>query len=131
MRKLFRAPHAWRPAGTSPEWMIVQLSNWTSSPVPVPDATWEHWSKNMAGVQTPSRDPAFRYISLAPDVNNAYAGNPANFPTSSVVAGGGTYAGNPASFPTSTTLPNGSPYAGNPASFPRVVQLIDDGDPAK
>lgn len=131
MRKLMRSPHAWRPGGTSPEWMLVQLEDWTTGVGAVPDTTWEHWSSNVAGVQTPSRDARFRYISLAPEVNNVYAGDPSNFPDASIIAGGATYAGNPASFPASAVMPDGSTYAGNPASFPVSVQLLDDGDPAK
>ncbi len=49
MRKLMRQPWPWRPAGTSPEWLIVQLGNWTSTPAPVPASTWAHWSSNVAG----------------------------------------------------------------------------------
>ncbi len=128
MRKLMRPPWAWRPAASSPEWMIVQLDDWTSGAPPVPDATWEHWSINVGGTQTPTRDPAFRYISLNPEGNNTYAGDPANFPDDTYEAGGTIYAGDPDSFPLSATLPNGAAYAGDPASFPNSVQLIDDGD---
>lgn len=129
MRKLFRAPHAWRPAGTQPEWLLVGLEDWTVAN-PAPDATWEHWSSNVAGTQTPSRDTRYRYISLTPDVNNVYAGDPANFPEDFIEAGGGTYAGDPTSFPLSMVMPGGSTYAGDPANFPSSFQLLDDGDPA-
>lgn len=128
MRKLMRPPWAWRPAASSPEWLIVQLTDWTVSAAPAPGPTWAHWSSNVAGVQTPSRNPAYRYVSLNPEGNNTYAGNPSNFPLSTYEAGGTTYAGNPANFPLSATLPNGTTYAGNPASFPAAAQLIDDGD---
>lgn len=128
MRKLMRPPHAWRPGGTSPEWLVVQLDDWTSSPVPVPDGTWEHWSVNVAGTQTPSRDPDFRYVSLNPEGNNTYSGDAYNFPEDTYEAGGTVYAGDPTSFPLDAVLPNGSTYAGDPASFPLSVQLIDDGE---
>ena len=42
------------------------------------------------------------------------------------------YAGDPAEFPTSVTMPDDSPlhppYAGDPDSFPTGVRLVDDGD---
>jgi hypothetical protein len=129
MRKLMRPPWAWRPAASSPEWMIVQLDDWTIGAfIPSPDSTWAHWSSNVAGTQTPSRDPQFRYVSLNPEGNNTYAGDPANYPADTYEAGGTIYAGDPANFPLSAVLPHGAAYAGNPASFPRAVQLIDDGD---
>lgn len=128
MRKLMRPPWAWRPAASSPEWMIVQLADWTLGALPTPAATWARWSSNVAGTQTPSRDPAYRYISLNPEGNNTYAGDPANYPAATYEAGGTTYAGSPANFPLSAVLPNGTVYAGNPAIFPASVQLIDDGD---
>jgi hypothetical protein len=130
MRKLMRPPWAWRPAGTSPEWMIAQVSDWTATapPPPAPTALWVHWSSNVAGTQTPSRASAFRYISLNPEGNNTYAGDPTNFPEDTYVAGGTIYAGDPALFGLSPALPHGAAYAGEPASFPTSVQLIDDGD---
>ena len=130
MRKLMRQPWAWRPGGTSPEWMIVQLDDWTvGAGLVSPTTAWAHWSSNVAGRQTPSRDSVFfRYISLNPEGNNTYAGDPSNFPSDTYEAGGSVYAGNPNLFPLSATLPNGTAYAGNPASFPSSVQLIDDGD---
>ncbi len=128
MRKLMRPPWAWRPAASSPEWMIVQLDDWTSAAPPAPGPTWAHWSSNVAGTQTPSRDADFRYISLNPEGNNTYSGDPTNFPDDTYQAGGTVYAGDPASFPLSAVLPNGAAYAGDPASFPISVQLIDDGD---
>jgi hypothetical protein len=127
MRKLMRPPWAWRPAGTSPEWLIVQLGDWVSTPAPLPDGTWTHWSKNVAGTQTPSRDPAFRYISLNPEGNNTYAGDPAEFPTAMYEAGGTTTAGDPTDFPLSVTI-KGSVFAGDPSLFPERFQLVDDGD---
>ncbi len=128
MRKLMRPPWAWRPAATSPEWLVVQLGDWTVTPAPAPDGTWEHWSANVGGTQTPTRSAAFRYISLNPEGNNTYEGDPSNFPDDTVEAGGTTYAGDPNSFPLAVTLPNGNVYGGRAASFPTGVQLIDDGD---
>jgi hypothetical protein len=128
MRKLMRPPWAWRPAASSPEWMIVQLDDWASGALPAPTGTWVHWSSNVAGTQTPTRDPQFRYISLNPEANNTYAGDPTLFPVDTFEAGGTVYAGDPSSFPVSTVLPNGASSTGDPTRFPRSVQLIDDGD---
>jgi hypothetical protein len=129
VRKLTRSRHPWRPAGTTPEWLIIQLTDWTVDTVQT-DGSGFHakWSRNIAGTQTPTRDPAHRYISLSPHVNNSPEGDATNFPDDTVMAGGGTYAGDPTSFPASTVLPNGSTYAGDPASFPIAVRLVDDGD---
>lgn len=128
MRKLTRSRHPWRPGGTTPEWLVISLIDWTSAGEVQPDATWEHWSVQVAGTQTPTRSTDARYISLSPHINNVYAGDPALFCDDSTMVGGGTYAGDPTSFPASAVLPAGGTYAGNPASFPTSVQLLDDGD---
>lgn len=128
MRKLTRSKHPWRPGGTQPEWLVISLIDWTVAGEVQPDATWEHWSSNVAGTQTPTRSTDARYISLSPHINNVYSGNPDSFCDDSTMAGGGTYAGDPTSFPASTVLPHGETYAGDPASFPLAPQLVDDGD---
>lgn len=130
MRKLTRGRHEWRPAGTQPEWLIIQLTDWEAGNDVQTDGSGyhEHWSRNDAGTQVPTRSTDSRYISLSPAVNNAYAGNPESFCEDATMAGGGTYAGDPASFPASVVLPSGSTYAGDPARFPLTVQLVDDGD---
>lgn len=115
---------AWRPAGTQPEWLMVTLNNtW-----PEPDATWERWSKIVAGVQRRTRGVAYRYWSLDPAHNNTPTGDPDNFCSGVYLPGGALYEGNPDSFPASTTLPSGAVYAGNPNSFPTSARLVDDGD---
>ncbi len=130
IRKLFRGAHAWRPGGTQPEWLVIQLTDWESGADVQTDGSgyYEHWSRNDSGTQVPTRSTDHRYLSLSPHVNNVYAGNPASFATLVTMAGGGTYAGDPTSFPTSVVLPSGSTYAGDPARFPTLVQLVDDGD---
>lgn len=128
IRKLTRGRRPWRPAGTLPEWLIIQLTDWEAGNDIQPAEDWTHWSINDAGTQTPTRSTNARYISLSPHVNNAYAGDPDSFCSDSTMAGGGTYAGDPDSFPTSVVLADGSTYAGDPASFPLTVQLPDDGD---
>lgn len=126
VRRLVTGKRPWRPAGTQPEWMIVSFDGTT----PTPDATWEHWSQNVAGTQTATRSASYRYWSLAPAWNNTYAGDPTNFPDDTYIVDGTTEAGDPTSFPSSATLPrSGSSYAGDPTSFPASVQLLDDGDP--
>jgi hypothetical protein len=127
MRRLMRPP-AWKPAGVRAEWVIVNIEGSGFAGV-VPDGTWLHWSQNVAGTQTPTRDPAFRYWSLDPTRNNAYAGDPDNFPELLTVAGGTTYGGDPDEYPAVIDFPNGDEYAGNPDNFPATIQLIDDGSP--
>ncbi len=123
MKRLMRAP-AWKPAGTRAEWLIVSLDGTD----PAPDGSWYFWSANVGGTQTPTRDPAFRYWSFAPEINNVYAGNPASFCEEFPGVDGGMIAGDPTSFPASITLPNGSTYDGDPASFPLTIRMVDDGD---
>jgi hypothetical protein len=130
IRKLFRGKHPWRPGGTQPEWLIIQLTDWEAGNDVQTDGSGyhEHWSRNDAGTQVPTRNAAHRYLSLSPDVNNAYAGDPTLFATDVTTAGGALYDGDPTSFPTSVVLPSGAAYAGNPATFSARVQLVDDGD---
>lgn len=126
MRRLLTG-RAWRPAGTQPEWLVVTFDGTT----PTPDATWAHWSQNVAGTQTATRDADYRYWSLDPAWNNMYAGDPTNFPDDTYIADGSVEGGDPASFPSSAVLPrSGTATAGDPASFPTSVQLVDDGDPS-
>jgi hypothetical protein len=101
---------AWRPAGTQPEWMIVQDSYGpiTLTEPPTLTATWQHWSAIVDGVQIPTRSTAYRYWSLDPAWNNTYAGHPDNFAAAATMADGSTYAGDPLEFPASALLPNGS-----------------------
>jgi hypothetical protein len=115
---------AWKPAGVRAEWVIVSLDGTE----PTPDGTWLHWSRNVAGVQTPTRSAAHRYWSLSPAHNNVYAGDPDSFAETFPMLDGTTYDGDPTSFPTSFTLPGGSTYSGNPDNFPSSLQLVDDGD---
>lgn len=127
LRGLMGGKHPWKPAGSRAEWVIVKLD--ASDPDPVPDDTWLHWSQNVAGTQTPTRDSAYRYWSLTPERNNVYAGDPDNFPETFLAIGGGTFDGDPTSFPTAITRTDGTPYAGNPDNFPALLRLVDDGDP--
>jgi hypothetical protein len=117
---------AWRPAGTQPEWVIVQDA-YGGIVIPAGE-DWSHWSVNFAGTQLPIRWDGNRYWSLDPEHNNMYAGDPTSFALESRMADGTYYAGDPTSFPASAVLPNGATYAGDPASFPISVRLLDDGD---
>jgi hypothetical protein len=114
MKRLMRG-RAWKPAGTRAEWLIVSLDGTE----PAPDGTWDSWA---------GRDPAFRYWSFAPEINNVYAGDPTSFPLTITGVEGAAIAGDPTSFPASITLPSSVAYAGNTASFPVEIQLVDDGD---
>jgi hypothetical protein len=127
IRALFYGAIPWRPAGTQPEWMILQDA-FGDIVIPAGD-DWSRWSVNVAGAQLPLRWYGNRYWSLDPEHNNEYAGNPANFAAETLMADGTTYAGgDPTSFPASATLPSGATYAGDPTSFPVLVRLVDDGD---
>jgi hypothetical protein len=129
IRKLFRGGQQWKPHGTRAEWLQVQLTNWTFAPSPAVDATWERWASIVGGVRTPARSADFRYLSLSPEVNNIFEGDPTQWADEAVMLGGApNHAGNPATFSASTTLPDGTSYGGNPARFPTRIQLVDDGD---
>ncbi len=52
----------WKPAGTRCVNIIVAFDANSFDPTaPEPDGLWEHWSKNVAGVQVPSRLATARY----------------------------------------------------------------------
>jgi hypothetical protein len=131
MKKLFRAPRPWKPAGTRAEWLMISIDGTSlETMLAAPDGTWRNWSKNSAGVQVAARSSAYRYVSLTPEKNQTYAGDPTNWPASFTEAGGGTYAG-VAGWPTPITKPDGSTYDGSALNgFPSVL-LFDDGDFAK
>lgn len=119
---------AWKPDNAYAEWVVVTLGG---SAVPVTNGFWLHWSKQDSfGVQRPARDSSCRFWSLDPTRNNTYAGNAANYCTSSELVDGTTYAGDRTSYPSSTTLPDGTTYAGNPANYPASILLIDDATPS-
>lgn len=115
---------AWRPAGAQPEWLVVNLGTTIT-----PDATWAHWSKNLAGVQVPARNSSCRYWSLDPLHNNVYAGDDTNFPSLVTMPDATLYGGDPTRFPLTPVMPDGTTYAGDPTKFPTLVRLVDDGDP--
>lgn len=126
IRDLVRADggRPWKPAGVRAEWAIVSLDGTE----PEPDGTWLNWSRDVAGVRTPTRDPAFRYFSLSPTKNNLYAGDPDVFSETFTLLDGTTYDGDPDVFPASITMPDGSTYVGDPDNFPATIRLLDDGD---
>jgi hypothetical protein len=126
IRGLLRGAHPWKPAGVQGEWLIFALDGMSAA---VPDATWEHWSYDTGGAQAPTRYTGWRYVSLNPERNNRYGGDPTHFAPEIVLLGefAGT-SGDKTSFPTSVTLPNGTTYSGNLTSFPADVLLFDDGD---
>lgn len=128
IRNLFRGKVKWKPAGTRQEWLIVSthLTDGAADE-PFPDATWEHWSKVVGGHRLPSRDPTFLYWSLAPTINNAYAGDRTVLTTDFPLTSGGTYAGNRANFST-IALTGGGSYLGDRSNFPTTITLLDDGN---
>jgi len=124
LRSLVNSPtHPWRPLGVTAGWIIVSL---TGIP-PVPDVTWEHWSKNYFGTQIAARDDVFRYIAFDSSTN-IYAGNPDSFASHLTLPDDSTYDGDPGVFDATIALPDGTMYAGDPDSFPHTIQLLDDGD---
>jgi hypothetical protein len=115
----------WVPLGITGEWLILSRDG----TIPVPDATWVTWGANVAGAQVPSRDNAYRYISLNPPLNNIYIGDPDSFPETFVDLDGGTITSDADSFSATLMMPDGSLYAGDPDPFPLQFDLIDDGTP--
>lgn len=122
IRKLFRG-RAWKPSGTRAMWAIVSLNGTT----PNPEGAYERWARDDgAGNFEAARDTVNqRYWALDPTAA-LYSGDPALFPISADMPGGGTYGGDATVFPASATF-NGTVYAGNPALFPTSARLIDDG----
>jgi hypothetical protein len=128
IRGLFIGKHPWKPMGNRPEWLVFSFDE--SGAYVAPDVTYEHWSKqadDMSGTQVAARSASFRYVSLSPTKNNAYAGYPDKFPLALTLAAGTTYVGNPDNFPVAITLTDGTTYVGNPDNFPVTIALPDDG----
>ena len=124
IRRLFKAP-AWKPAGVRAEWLVFRFDG----SLPAPDGPWGTWSADVAGVREPTRDNAYRYVSLSPATNNTYTGDADAFADTVRMPDGTAYAGADAWHGT-ITLPTGSDYTGDPATFTASLRLIDDGDPA-
>lgn len=126
LRDLFTLAPQWKPAGTRAAWAIFNL---TGAPV-VPDVTWAYWSNRVgatgSSVQTPNRDPAFRYMQLNP------VGYVDRLQWVDLVPllDGTLYAGNAVPFVfNGQTLPKSKRlYSGDPDRFPYGVRLPDDGD---
>lgn len=126
MRSLLYSRRPWRPAGTQPEWLVVSLDGATV----VPADTWVRWGYDSGGgVYAPLRPGNLRFVSLKPDHNNRYAGNPDSYATSVVTTSHPAgYAGDPDAWSTTIGLSDGNEYSGNDASFPDNALLLDDGD---
>jgi hypothetical protein len=126
IRGLFVGLHPWKPAGVRAEWLMIVLEPITGPPIA---PSWGHWSTiDGSGEQVPARFPGWRYVSLSPDVNNTYSGNPANYCTSVKLVDELTAStGDPTKFPLAVLLPSALTYSGDPASWPMNVPLIDDG----
>jgi hypothetical protein len=124
MRGLMRGAHPWKPHGVRGEWLIFAAD---ASPT-TPDGRWDRWSYvSFGGTQAAVRAASWRFVSLSPETNNRYSGDPELFCTDCIY-GGSFYGGDKTSFPASVTLPSGEDYAGDPGSFPVNVLLLDDGD---
>ncbi len=129
IRKLFRGRRQWRPAGTRAEWLCIRMTSRAGGAQFTPsDATWDRWAVIVGGVRTKTRSADFRYISLSPDVNNIFIGDPTQWADETYMPAGPNYAGNPANFSAAATLPGGTTYAGDPSKFTAAIQLFDDGD---
>lgn len=124
MRQLTQAPREWKPAGVRSEWLIVSLDGST----PAPDGTWGKWGKDVAGVRVAARDQDFRYISLTPEANLMYGGDPTLWVDEFAEVGGGTYA--PGATTEHATIPliQGGAYTPNPTVWHDKIRLFDDGD---
>ena len=112
---------AWKPAGTAGEWLILLDGT------PTPDATYAQWSRTDTGVRVAARDTAFRYVSLDPDRNNTYAGDPTDYAETVTLPSGGTYSGDATTWHASITLPDGTTYAPDASVYDAEVLLPDDG----
>lgn len=128
----------WHPGNTQPEWFIVSFTGaGLGGGIVTPDGTYKNWSRDVFGTQTYTRDRDYRYISLNPNYNNRYSGNPEGVSrfcvdsemVDTVPSAGPNYGGDPTSATAwnTQTLPNGETYRGNPARFPVDVLLLDDG----
>lgn len=136
---------AWRPAGTQGVWLVLSLdpllgpfvdtfdasfdASFGDDTFPVPNVTWQHWSRNDAGTQVAARDGAFRYLSLDPDYTSQYAGDATNFPAAMRMPTGAIYAGDGTSIPAAVPMLRGGTYVGDATNFPAAIPLVDDGDP--
>lgn len=121
--ELFDGAIEWKPAGTIPQWLIVDLDGGLSTP----SVDWVNWSKNAAGTQVATRYAGARYWALFAGIND-YTGKITNYPTLFTEPNGGTYGGSATSFPALITLADGTTYAGSTTNFPTTIPLVDDGD---
>jgi hypothetical protein len=123
IRNLTQGAVPWKPGGARPEWVIVDLDG--AGP-PNPDATWEHWSVVSGDHRVASRDPAYRYWSLRPALNNVYAGQTGRFNPEVLLPGGSVHTP-VAVFTTLIPMPDGSDYTPDGSSYTASMPLIDDG----
>jgi hypothetical protein len=72
LRRLLYCAHPWRPAGTQPEWLVVDFAGGGYDP----DVYYDTWSRDDAGTRVAVRHDSCRYVSLDPEHNNTYAGDP-------------------------------------------------------
>lgn len=128
IRALFTSVCPWKPAGTKREWLAVAVDGAAPFASVNPTADWEHWSKNVSGVQTATRYAGWRYWSLDPPVNNVYAGNTDSWPDQVplLVSGMGTGGIDVAFSP--VTLLSGAVHTDNLDRWVSPVQLIDDSE---
>jgi hypothetical protein len=112
---------AWKPAGTVAEWLILLDGT------PTTDATYAQWSKTSTGVRVAARDSAFRYVSLDPDRNNTYAGDPTDYAAEVTMPDGSTYVGDATNWHATITMPDGSTYTPDSSVYDTQVLLPDDG----
>lgn len=121
MRRFFKG-RTWHMLGSRPEWLIVSFNG----AMPPPDQYYGNWSRNIAGVQTPTRSASFRYWSLSPELNNTYTGKTTSPATSTYVAGGGTYTPSATYHAGAIAMPGGAAYT-PVATYHESVRLPDDG----
>lgn len=132
MRRLLYRSNAgapWRPAGTQPEWLIISLdgTNPLDGSGPAPASDWGTWSTIVAGVQTPIRPDAYRYVSLDVSHNNEYAGL-REYPAEIILMSGVHTTGSDTVWNAYIELTEGTQVVGDPDIFPATIPLVDDGD---
>ena len=124
LRRLVHGQLPWRPAGTQPEWLVVDFAGGGYDP----DVYYDTWSRDDAGTRVAVRHDSCRYVSLDPEHNNTYAGDAEVWSSAVPLPSATMYEGDPDGFPAAAVLPSGEAYAGYPANFAVSTLLVDDGD---
>jgi hypothetical protein len=128
-RALFRhsrETRAWHAAGTQPEWLVITVDGSTPATV-----AWETPGAEIDGVwqvQPSMAHEGLLFVSLDPEHNNTFSGDPDDYPFMYLLLNGEEYesnAGDPITGP--VLMLDGSTYEGDPDLYPATFELCDDG----